>query len=55
MIFLEGKQVNINTFMNGGREAIESMSTAMTEHGVKKMAAFNDSITNIQHVFQDLL
>ena len=26
----------------------------MTEHGVKRMAAFNDSITSIQHIFQDL-
>ncbi len=40
--------------LNGGRESIESLGTAMTEHGVKRMAAFNDSITNIQHVFQDL-
>jgi hypothetical protein len=40
--------------LNGGRESIEGLGTAMTEHGVKRMAAFNDSITNIQHVFQDL-
>tara|TARA_B100001029_G_scaffold135594_1_gene114464 strand:+ start:1526 stop:3247 length:1722 start_codon:yes stop_codon:yes gene_type:complete len=40
--------------LNGGRESIEGLGTAMTEHGVKRMAAFNDSITSIQHIFQDL-
>ena len=40
--------------LNTGRESIEGMSTAMTEHGVKRMAAFNDSITNLQHTFGDL-
>lgn len=40
--------------LNSGRESIQALSTTMTEHGVKRMAAFNDSITNIQHVFQDL-
>ena len=40
--------------LNGGRESIEGLGTAMTEHGVKRMAAFNDSLTNIQHLFQDV-
>ena len=40
--------------LNGGRKSIEGLGTAMTEHGVKRMAAFNDSITSIQHIFQDL-
>ena len=40
--------------LNNGRESIEGMSTAMTEHGVKRMAAFNDSITSLQHTFGDL-
>lgn len=40
--------------LNTGRGAIEGMSTAMTEHGVKRMAAFNDSITSLQHTFGDL-
>ena len=40
--------------LNSGRVAIEGMGTTMTEHGVKKMAAFNDSMTKVQHSFQDL-
>jgi hypothetical protein len=40
--------------LNSGRTAIEGMGTAMTEQGVKKMAAFNDSMTKVKFLFQDL-
>jgi len=40
--------------LNSGRDAIEGMGTTMTEHGVKRMAEFNDSMTKVKHVFQDM-
>ena len=40
--------------LNSGRDAIEGMSTTMTEHGVKRMAAFNDSMNKVKFAFQDM-
>ena len=40
--------------LNSGRDAIEGMGTTMTEHGVKRMAAFNDSMSKVKFLFQDM-
>jgi hypothetical protein len=40
--------------LNSGSEAITGMGTTMTEEGVKKMAAFNDSMSKVKFLFQDM-
>ncbi len=40
--------------LNSGRDAIEGMGTTMTEHGAKRMAAFNDSMSKVKFLFQDM-